>query len=42
MYFQGSGAEVDMEKARYWWEISESNGISPARVKKALKRIPKE
>jgi hypothetical protein len=42
MYFQGSGTEVDMEKARYWWEKSESNGISPTRVKKALRRIPKD
>ena len=42
MYFQGSGTAVDMEKARYWWEKSETNGISSTRVKKALKRIPQE
>lgn len=40
MYFQGSGTAVDMEKARYWWERSESNGIASSRVEKALKRIP--
>lgn len=42
MYFQGSGTAVDMEKARYWWEKSENNGIASTRVNKALNRIPKE
>ena len=40
MFFQGAGTAVDMEKARYWWIKSESNGISSTRVKKAIKRIP--
>ena len=42
MHYQGSGTAVDMEKARYWWEKAESNGISPVRVQKALKRMPKD
>lgn len=42
MYFQGSGTAVDMDKARYWWEKSETNGIASVRVKKALNRIHEE
>jgi len=42
MYFQGAGTAVDMEKARYWWEQSKTNGISSARVEDALRRIPKK
>lgn len=41
MYFQGAGIAKDMEKARYWWERSETSGIASGRVKKALNRIPR-
>ncbi len=40
MHFQGSGTDIDMEKARYWWTRSETNGIASHRVKDALQRIP--
>ena len=38
MYFEGSGTDVDMEAARYWWEKAKSNGVE--RAASALKRIP--
>lgn len=38
MYFEGSGTDVDMEAARYWWEKAQSNGVE--RAGSALQRIP--